>query len=71
MFLSGCARWSFYAITGNRRTVQTFRFAVEHVWRKWLNRRSQRHGMTWERFARLRQPYPLPAVRVVQAPVAT
>jgi RNA-directed DNA polymerase len=63
--------FTYYAITGNLRTVQTFRFAVEHVWRKWLNRRSQRHGMTWERFARLRLRYPLPAVRVVQAPVAT
>jgi RNA-directed DNA polymerase len=31
---------AYYAITGNLRTVQTFRFVVERVWRKWLNRRS-------------------------------
>jgi len=63
--------FAYYGITGNLRAVQTFRFAVEQVWRKWLNRRSQRHGMTWERFARVRQRYPLPAVRVVRSPAVT
>ena len=62
---------AYYAITGNLRTVEAFRFAVEHVWRKWLNRRSQRQGMDWEKFARLRQRYPLPAVRVVRLPAVS
>jgi RNA-directed DNA polymerase len=63
--------FTYYAITGNLRTVQTFRLAVARVWRKWLNRRSQRRGMTWERFARACQRYPLPAVRVVRSPAVT
>jgi RNA-directed DNA polymerase len=58
--------FAYYAITGNLRTVQAFRFAVAQVWRKWLNRRSQRRGMLWERFARVLQRYPLPVVRVVR-----
>jgi RNA-directed DNA polymerase len=62
---------TYYAITGNLRTVQTFRWEVEHVWRKWLNRRSQRHGMKWERFARVCQRYPLPAVHVVRSLAVT
>jgi hypothetical protein len=62
---------AYYAITGNLRTVQTFRFVVERVWRKWLNRRSQRHGMRWEKFERVRQRYPLPAVRVVRSPAVS
>ena len=60
--------FAYYAITGNLRTVQAFRFAAAQVWRKWLNRRSQRRGMPWERFARVLQRYPLPAVRVVRPP---
>jgi group II intron reverse transcriptase/maturase len=62
---------AYYAITGNLRTVQAFRFAVERVWRKWLNRRSQRQGMDWGKFERLRQHYPLPAVRVVRLPAVS
>jgi group II intron reverse transcriptase/maturase len=62
---------AYYAITGNLRTVQTFRFVVERVWRKWLNRRSQRHGMRWEKFERVRQRYPLPAVHVVRSPAVS
>jgi RNA-directed DNA polymerase len=63
--------FAYYAITGNRRTVQAFRFAVERVWRKWLNRRSQRQGMDWGKFDRVRHRYPLPAVRVVRLPVVS
>jgi hypothetical protein len=62
---------AYYAITGKLRTVQTFRFGVERVWRKGLNRRSQRHGMRGEKFARVRQRYPLPAVRVVRSPAVS
>ena len=40
--------------------------AKQRQWRKWLNRRSQRRGMLWERFARVLQRYPLPVVRVVR-----
>jgi len=63
--------FAYYAITGNLRTVQAFRVAVAQVWRKWLNRRSQRRGMTWERFARALQRYPLPVVRVVRSSAVT
>ena len=63
--------FAYYAITGNLRTVQAFRFAAAQVWRKWLNRRSQRRGMPWERFARVLQRYPLPAVRVVRLPAVS
>jgi len=59
---------AYYAIPGNLRRVQTFRLAVERVWRKWLNRRSQRQGMDWAKFDRVRKRYPLPAVRVVRVP---
>lgn len=63
--------YAYYGITGNLRALQTFRLEVERVWRKWLHRRSQRKGMVWERFARVRERYPLPAARIVHARVGT
>ena len=54
-------------LTGNFLALHRFRFEVERLWRKWLGRRSWRGRMTWERFARLRNTYPLPAARVVHS----
>ena len=56
--------YAYYGITGNARALNQFRFQVEHVWGKWLSRRSSR-GMTWERFNRLLRRYPLPEVVIL------
>ena len=56
--------YAYYGITGNARALNQFRFQVEHVWGKWLSRRSHR-GMTWERFNRLLRRYPLPEVVIL------
>jgi group II intron reverse transcriptase/maturase len=53
--------YAYYGIAGNARALNQFRFQAEHVWGKWLSRRSSR-GMTWERFNRLLRRYPLPEV---------
>lgn len=53
--------YNYYGITGNSPCLAAFDYAVQRVWRKWLNRRSQRGRMTWQRFARLLARYPLPA----------
>jgi group II intron reverse transcriptase/maturase len=51
---------SYYGVTGNSQSLDRFRTAVERIWRKWLDRRSQRGRMTWDRFHRLKKRYPLP-----------
>ena len=56
----GVSHWSCQAL-------HRFQFEVERLWRKWLGRRSWRGRMTWERFARLRNTYPLPPARVVHS----
>jgi hypothetical protein len=38
----------------------------EH-WRKWLNRRNRRGGMSWEKFNQLMKVYPLVAARIVHS----
>jgi RNA-directed DNA polymerase len=59
--------YAYYGITGNYQALGNFHRQVTREWRKWLNRRSQRAGMTWERFNRLLVHYPLPQPRIVHA----
>jgi len=50
----------YYGITGNSKALSRFRHEVGRRWRAWLNRRSQRARMTWERMNRLLERFPLP-----------
>jgi len=59
--------YAYYGITGNVRQLSHFRYEVRRAWQKWLHRRSPSSGMTWERFARLLERYPLPRVRIVHS----
>jgi RNA-directed DNA polymerase len=63
--------YTYYGITGNLETLRTFRRAVTRVWRKWLQRRSQRHRLDWERYNRLLVHYPLPKATIVHAAAKT
>ncbi len=52
----------YYGITGNSVALERFRHEMMRVWRLWLNRRSQRSRMTWERFNAMLRLFPkLPA----------
>lgn len=59
--------YGYYGITGNYSALQSFLYGVTCVWRKWLNRRSQKAGMSWGRIQRLLQRYPLPGPRIVRS----
>lgn len=63
--LSLCGHYAYYGITGNYKALDNFYRQVTREWRKWLNRRSQKARMTWERFNRLLVTYPLPRPRIV------
>jgi RNA-directed DNA polymerase len=53
--------YQYYGVTGNFRSLKRFRRHLARAWRKWLNRRSQRGRMSWERFAAVLRQHPLPA----------
>lgn len=57
--------YGFYGITFNTRSLWLFYEQVKRSWRKWLNRRSRKNDMPWERFNRLLERYPLPRPRIV------
>jgi group II intron reverse transcriptase/maturase len=59
--------YAYYGITGNGRALGRFLYEVQRLWRKWLHRRSWRGRMTWEKFVRLAERYPLPPPRVVHS----
>lgn len=59
--------FGYYGITGNAEALRRFAYEVRRIWRTWLDRRSSRAKMTWERFNRLLIHYPLPPPRVVHS----
>jgi RNA-directed DNA polymerase len=56
--------YGYFGITGNFAALSRFLYGVTRVWRKWLDRRSHKAHMTWERMARLLERYPLPMPRI-------
>jgi RNA-directed DNA polymerase len=56
----------YYGINGNSQALSNFAHEVQRIWREWLDRRSQRAGMRWEKFIRLLARYPLPKPRVAR-----
>jgi len=59
--------YSYYGVTGNAKAMESLRFHIERLWRYWLNRRSWKARMPWERFNLLQTHYPLPKVKVVHS----
>jgi RNA-directed DNA polymerase len=59
--------YAYYGITGNGDALSRFLWLAERAWRFWLNRRSRRADMPWDRFKRLLKRYPLPPPRVVHS----
>jgi hypothetical protein len=51
-------------VNGNLRTLQLLVEATKRAWYKWLNRRSQRSRLSWERFHALLEQFPLPRPRI-------
>jgi RNA-directed DNA polymerase len=59
--------YAYYGVTGNARALNSFLSTTQRIWRKWLDRRNSRREMVWERFQRLLERYPLPAVKIVHS----
>lgn len=59
--------YAYYGITGNIGALNRFCLAVSQRWQKWLNRRSSRRHMPWDRFQRLLERHPLPRPVIVHS----
>jgi group II intron reverse transcriptase/maturase len=56
--------FAYYAITGNIRQINRYRQQVTKIWRKWLERRTRKKRLTWDRFNAFLQRHPLPRARI-------
>jgi group II intron reverse transcriptase/maturase len=52
----------YYGVPMNSRAIEAFRFKVIQLWHKWLNRRSQRPSLVWDRMQRYIARWVPPAV---------
>jgi group II intron reverse transcriptase/maturase len=59
--------FGYYGITGNFQALQRYRWAVIGIWRKWLARRGDPEGMSWERMHKLLDFFYIPEARVVHS----
>jgi RNA-directed DNA polymerase len=57
--------YNYFAVQGNFDQLAVLYEKSQRIWHKWLNRRSQRSRMNWERFADLMQDLPLPRPRIM------
>lgn len=51
--------YGYFRRIGNQARLWAFHRAVEHEWRRWLSRRSQRANITWPHWDRLKARHPL------------
>lgn len=58
--------YNYYGFAGNYATLNRFAYAVEKMWFKWLNRRSQRKSFNWEEFKASLARFPLPKPRILK-----
>lgn len=56
---------NYFGVNGNMASLTRFARQVTRSWFKWLNRRSQRARLTWDRFNDLLRDFPLPQPRIV------
>jgi group II intron reverse transcriptase/maturase len=55
----------YYAVPTNTKALEQFHFAVESLWHRWLQRRSQRARWKKEKLKAFRQRFPLPRPRIL------
>lgn len=61
----------YYGVTGNARALYKFHDRVEEIWFKWLNRRSQKKSLSWEKYSAYLTRHPLPRPRMYASALKT
>ena len=59
--------FQYYGVSGNYESIARFyNFTIRMV-RKWMNRRSQKRKMSWDKFTKYLEHYPLPKPKIVHS----
>jgi group II intron reverse transcriptase/maturase len=59
--------FQYYGVSENYDGIARFHKATLRMVRKWLNRRSQKRKMNWDRFTEYLEHYPLPKPKIVHS----
>jgi group II intron reverse transcriptase/maturase len=57
--------FNYFGVNGNSRSLVRLVRVTARIWHKWLRRRGQRRPLSWKRFRRVLERYPLPMPRIV------
>jgi len=58
--------FQYYGVSDNYASIERFYKLTLKMVRKWLNRRSQKRKMSWDKFTKYLEHYPLPKPKIVQ-----
>ena len=61
--------YQYYGLRCNSRCLEWVYEQLKRMWRYWLNRRGGRKKLTWAKYARLLERFPLPRPRITQSGV--
>ena len=59
--------FQYYGVSENYKGIARFYKVTIRMVRKWMNRRSQKRKMSWDRFTKYLEHYPLPKPRIVHS----
>lgn len=59
--------FQYFGVRCNMRAMETVRHHLRRAWRYWLNRRSSKKAMTWEKMELLLESMPLPSPKILHA----
>lgn len=51
--------FAYFGITGNGKSLNILHHKICEIWRKWLSRRSRKSAITWSKFSRVLERFPL------------
>jgi group II intron reverse transcriptase/maturase len=57
--------YAYYGVTDNSEGIRRFAHEAENLLFKWLNRRGKRGYLSWEKFGRMLELFPLPVSRIM------
>ena len=52
--------YAYYGVTNNTQGIRRFEHEAKKLLFKWLNRRGRRGSLTWEKFGKMLELFPLP-----------
>jgi hypothetical protein len=56
--------YAYYGVTDNSEGIRRFAHEAENLLFKWLNRRGKRGCLSWEKFGKMLELFPLPVPRI-------